>query len=133
MHESNMTHSNITCSQIVFDRRGKVRLSPGFGHILRSKSETQSTLSQHNTLTGLLCEGTQNYRNKQNLLKDKFTLLIQHGKTAGLPQEESLLTSLSELKKQDLFDLGVVLTICATDGLDMVNEEYVAQLKKMNK
>jgi len=50
-----------------------------------------------------------------------------------LPQEESLLTSLSELKKQDLFDLGVVLTICATDGLDMVNEEYVSQLKKMNK
>jgi serine/threonine protein kinase len=76
MHESNMTHSNITCSQIVFDRRGKVRLSPGFGHILRSKSETQSTLSQHNTLTSLLCEGTHNFRNKQNLLKDKFTLLI---------------------------------------------------------
>ena len=76
MHESNMTHSNITCSQIVFDRRGKVRLSPGFGHILRSKSETQSTLSQHNTLTSLLCEGTQNFRNKQHLLKDKFTLLI---------------------------------------------------------
>jgi serine/threonine protein kinase len=76
MHESNMTHSNITCSQIVFDRRGKVRLSPGFGHILRSKSETQSTLSQHNTLTSLLCESTQNFRNKQNLLKDKFTLLI---------------------------------------------------------
>jgi serine/threonine protein kinase len=58
MHESNMTHSNITCSQIVFDRRGKVRLSPGFGHILRSKSETQSTLSQHNTLTSLLSDGT---------------------------------------------------------------------------
>ena len=32
-----------------------------------------------------------------------------------------------------MFDLGVVLTICAIDGLDMVNEEYVAQLKKMNK
>jgi hypothetical protein len=40
MHESNLTHSNITNSQIVFDRRGKVRLSPGFGHILRSKSDT---------------------------------------------------------------------------------------------
>jgi hypothetical protein len=33
----------------------------------------------------------------------------------------------------DLFDLGVLLIICATDGIDMVNEEYVAQLKKMNK
>ncbi len=60
-------------------------------------------------------------------------MLIQHGKTAGSSQEESLLSSLSELKKLDLFDLGVVLTICATDGLDMVNEEYVSQLNTMNK
>jgi hypothetical protein len=31
--------------------------------------------------------------------------------------------SLRELKKLDLFDLGVMLTIAATDGLDMVSEE----------
>jgi len=31
--------------------------------------------------------------------------------------------SIVELKKNDLFDLGIVLTICATGGLDMVNEE----------
>jgi hypothetical protein len=30
------------------------------------------------------------------------------------------------MKKNDLFDLGILLTICATDGIDMVNEEYVA-------
>lgn len=40
--------------------------------------------------------------------------------------------SIQELKKNDLFDLGVLLTICATDGIDMVNEEYVAQLQKLN-
>lgn len=40
LHNQGMTHSNITTSQIVFDRRGKVRLSPGYGHILRYKSET---------------------------------------------------------------------------------------------
>ena len=28
----------------------------------------------------------------------------------------------------DLFDLGVVLTICTTGGLDMVNEEHLARL-----
>jgi hypothetical protein len=39
---------------------------------------------------------------------------------------------LQELKKNDLFDLGVLLTICATDGIDMVNEEYVSQLHKLN-
>lgn len=35
---------------------------------------------------------------------------------------------MKELKKNDLFDLGVVLTICATGGLDMVNEEFLAKL-----
>ena len=32
-------------------------------------------------------------------------------------------SSLRELKKLDLFDLGVMLTIAATDGLDMISEE----------
>ena len=35
LHENNITHSNLTTSQISFDRRGKIRLSPGFGHILK--------------------------------------------------------------------------------------------------
>lgn len=64
MHLEGLSHSNVTCSQILFDRRGKVKLSPGFGHILKAKAETQSTLSHHYTLCSLLCEGTQNYLNK---------------------------------------------------------------------
>jgi hypothetical protein len=36
--------------------------------------------------------------------------------------------SINELKKMDLFDLGVTLTICATGGLDMVNEEHLTRL-----
>lgn len=36
--------------------------------------------------------------------------------------------SIIELKKNDLFDLGIVLTICATGGLDMVNEEQLSKL-----
>ena len=36
--------------------------------------------------------------------------------------------SIIELKKNDLFDLGVVLTICATGGLDMVNEDQLTKL-----
>ena len=46
--------------------------------------------------------------------------------------EQQVSQSISELKKNDLFDLGVLLTICATDGIDMVNEENVAQLQKLN-
>ena len=40
LHELGITHSSISGSQIVFDRRGKVKLSPAFGHILKYKSET---------------------------------------------------------------------------------------------
>ena len=36
--------------------------------------------------------------------------------------------SIYELKKYDLFDLGVVLTICATGGLDCVNEDQLSKL-----
>jgi len=34
------------------------------------------------------------------------------------------------LRKLDLFDLGVLLVICATDGIDMVNEEYVQSIDR---
>lgn len=33
MHREGLAHSNITCTQVLFDRRGKVMISPGFGHI----------------------------------------------------------------------------------------------------
>jgi len=36
--------------------------------------------------------------------------------------------SISELKKIDLFDLGLVMLICATDGLNMVSEEYLEKM-----
>lgn len=64
LHEQSMPHSNITSSQIVFDRRGKVRLSPGFGHILKSKSETSTTLDQHLSLSQILCGDIKNFSTK---------------------------------------------------------------------
>lgn len=78
MHDRGITHNNICCSQILFDRKGKVKIGPGFQHILRAKGEAQSTLYQnsHGTLTQLLCEGTENYRNRSNLLKEKFLTYI---------------------------------------------------------
>ena len=53
-------------------------LNPGFGHILRAKDVTQTTLNTHMALSTMLCEGTQNYSRKQQLLKDKFTALAQN-------------------------------------------------------
>jgi len=124
LHDQNITHTNITSSQIVFDRRGKVRLSPGFGHILKSKNETSSTLDQHLSLVQTLCGDIKNFSSKPQLVKDKFSHLVnQQGLGGGLYSN-----SLHELKKLDLFDLGVVLTICATGGLDIVSEEQLARL-----
>lgn len=53
LHEQGMTHNNICCSQILFDRKGKVKVGPGFQHILRMRADNQSGLYQnsHNTLT----------------------------------------------------------------------------------
>ena len=41
--------------------------------------------------------------------------------------------SIKELKKMDLFDLSLTLVISATDGLDMVNEEFLCKLADYKK
>ena len=45
LHDQGMTHNNLCCSQVLFDRKGKVKIGPGFQHILRMKSDNQSTLN----------------------------------------------------------------------------------------
>jgi hypothetical protein len=91
-------------------------LGPGFAHIVKTKGEVNSTLNQnsHTTLTSLLCEGTENYRLKQTLIKEKFL--------------SSSSDNLIELKKLDLFDLGILLIIAATGGLDVISEEIISQI-----
>lgn len=58
----------------MFDRKGKVKIGPGFQHILKMKGDNYSTLNQnsHSTLVQMLCEGTENFKNRSNLLKEKF-------------------------------------------------------------
>ena len=36
--------------------------------------------------------------------------------------------SMKDLKKQDLFELGVMLTLSSIGGLDMINEEFLAKV-----
>ena len=68
-----MSHSNVCASQVVFDRKGRTKLSPGFNHILKYKQETTSTLNQHHTLVQILQEPLENYKNRQTLIKQKYT------------------------------------------------------------
>ena len=116
-HDLGVTHSGINSSQIVFDRRGKVRLSPAFGHILKMKSETQSSLDLHANLVSIMCKGLKNYQSKSQYLKDKFTVLFNQSGGPSLDKaananNQYYANSIRELKKNDLFDLGVVLTLC---------------------
>ncbi len=77
-----------------------------------------------------MCGDTKNFTNKAQLISHKFSHLVNQN---GLNQQDTSATgiytnSINELKKYDLFDLSVVLTICATGGLDMVNEDHLARL-----
>jgi len=62
-----MPHNNISCTQVLFDRKGKVKVGTGFSHIVKNKGEVTSTLNQniHSSLSTLLCEGTENVKLKQ--------------------------------------------------------------------
>jgi hypothetical protein len=35
---------------------------------------------------------------------------------------------IKELKKQDLFDLGITLTLASLGGMDILNEDFLARL-----
>ena len=120
LHERNVTHNNICCSQVLFDRKGKVKIGPGFQHILRMK-ETVLSSNAHSTLAQLLCEGTENHRSRVNMLKEKFGLSLSQAEGAKAQ-------SLAEMKKMDLFDIGVTLVIAATGGLDVISEEALNHL-----
>ncbi len=76
-----------------------------------------------------LGEGTENFKNKQNLLKEKFLTYNslasqQSDSTSASSKKES--PYITEMKKLDLFDLGVVLIISATGGLDVISEEALS-------
>ena len=108
MHDQGMTHSNICASQIVFDRKGRTKLSAGFNHILRYKQEVQSTLNQHFSLVQILSDTLENYKNRQSLIKQKFSHLsanpIDGGPSASLMHQSyannfSAEACVKELKK----------------------------------
>ena len=71
------------------------------------------------------------------MIKQKFSHLsanqIDGGPPASLMQQSyannfSSEACVKELKKQDLLDLGIVLTLAATGGLEMINEEFLAKI-----
>lgn len=64
-----------------------------------------------------------NYKNKTNLIKEKFSSVAQI--QSNSQQESQYSSSLRELRKCDLFDLGVMLLLAATGGMELMPEEYL--------
>jgi hypothetical protein len=72
----------------------------------------------------LICEGTDNFKNKLNLIKEKF---------GGSSNNDSGGTiAFNELKKLDLFDLGIVLMVTATGGFEILSEEVLSQVGSLS-
>lgn len=108
---------------MLFDRKGKIKLGCGIGHIVKNRGEVNSTLNQssHTTLAQFLCDQLDISKNKANYIKEKFQ------------QPGSSLSSDIELRKLDLFDLGVLLAVIATGGADVLSDEILSKLKNLNK
>lgn len=62
-------------------------------------------------------------------MKDKFSASFNIGAQSASDYKES--ATFSELKKLDLFDLGVLLIIAATGGLDVFSEESIAGIPNL--
>ena len=50
--------------------------------------------------------------------------LVQQSYANNFSQDQSL----KELKKQDLFDLGILLTLASTGGLEIISEEFLMKI-----
>ena len=93
-----------------------------------------------------MCEGTENFKNRANLLKEKFqtfvslsqqsSTVVQSG--SSLPNRENGDSNkkespyITELKKLDIFDLGILLVIAATGGLDVISEEALSAIQNLS-
>ena len=81
-----------------------------------------------------MSESLDNYKNRFALIKHKFTVQQNDGGPAASIMQQSYANnfsgevSLKELKRQDLFDLGILLTLASIGGLEMVNEEFLAKV-----
>ena len=68
------------------------------------------------------------------MIKNKFTIGQMEGGPSASIMQQSYANSFSseacvkELKKQDLFDLGVLLILASTGGFEFINEEFLGKI-----
>lgn len=126
MHiKAKLSHNGLTLSQVLFDRDGKIKLSTVALHSL-SCGANQIFGSEEGSYKSSLgpLKLSISYRNKISSQVRAKNLKTFNDQSSSEKADQDA-DMIKELYAQDIFDLGYLLLIAATGGLDLTNQELV--------
>ena len=114
-NKAKISHNGLTMSQIMFDREGRIKINLGISQTFPGKEGTyKSSLGPSNM--------NLYYANEINSPARIKKLTMFNELSTGETQEHDE-ESTKEMFAQDIFDLGYILLVSATGGLDLINHE----------
>jgi serine/threonine protein kinase len=114
-NKAKISHNGLSMSQIMFDRDGRIKLNLGISQILpKEESSYKSSLGPSK-----MSLYHANEINSPARIK-KLTLFSDVASSEGDSDQEKIK---KEIFAQDIFDLGYILLVSATGGLDLINQE----------
>lgn len=103
MHtKAKISHNGLQLSQILFDKRGNTKLGLGINQIFKCKQDSSSSLAGE----------------KLSLYEASEINSPAYFKKMSTNENDK-----NELKAQDIFDIGYILLVAATGGLDLFSQE----------
>ena len=126
MHnKAKLSHNGLTLSQVLFDREGKIKLSTVALHSL-SCGTNQIFGSEEGSYKSSLgpLKLSISYKNKIGSQARAKNLKTFNDHSANEKSDHDA-DVIKELYAQDIFDLGYLLLIAATGGLDLTNQELL--------
>ena len=114
-NKAKISHNGLTMSQIMFDRNGRIKLNLGISQIFpKDESNYKSSLGPSKMSLYYAHEINSPARIKKLRMFNE----ISSGETSENNEKAS-----KEVFAQDIFDLGYILLVSATGGLDLINHE----------
>ena len=109
-NEAKMSHNGLTMSQVLFDKSGKIKLNLDVMHYIMNDDGSYNTSLGPSKLSVY-------YRNQINSPTRKKKIKMFNSDHDNETK--------NEVFSQDIFDLGYILLIAATGGLDLINQEVL--------
>ena len=109
-NEAKMSHNGLTMSQVLFDKNGKIKLNLDVMHYIMNDDGSYNTSLGPSKLSVY-------YRNQINSPTRKKKIKMFNSDHDNETK--------NEVFAQDVFDLGYILLIAATGGLDLINQEVL--------